>query len=175
MTLLHPERERAGDAYEELRRILIRFFRWRGGRVAEELADETLQRVAVKCTEGESIANIRGFTLGVARLVLLEEYKNRQREHDALGQWQRESPRIGQAEDVDEREVCLQRCLAALADEERELVLAYYSHGESSKSESRRALARVAGLTVNALRIRAHRLRERLESCIRSCLKDDVK
>jgi hypothetical protein len=42
---LAPEPEIAGVRYEELRRQLIKFFEWRGSFIADQLADETLNRV----------------------------------------------------------------------------------------------------------------------------------
>src|SRR4030095_8986131 len=43
---LDPDPDRAGAAYEALRRALVKFFDWRGARVPEEGADETLDRLA---------------------------------------------------------------------------------------------------------------------------------
>ncbi|HEV8367877.1 MAG TPA: hypothetical protein VGQ39_08000 [Pyrinomonadaceae bacterium] len=40
---LDPDREQAGEKYEELRRTLIRFFEWRGAPYPEEHADENLE------------------------------------------------------------------------------------------------------------------------------------
>ncbi|MEJ7712917.1 MAG: hypothetical protein WKF84_24510 [Pyrinomonadaceae bacterium] len=67
---LDADRERAGDKYEELRRILIRFFEWRGAPFPEEQADETFNRVARRLDEGVKIKNIGGYCYEVARLVV---------------------------------------------------------------------------------------------------------
>src|SRR5204863_6195928 len=43
---LDPDRERAGELYETIRRKLIRLFEWRGCACPEDLADETFNRGA---------------------------------------------------------------------------------------------------------------------------------
>jgi hypothetical protein len=48
---LHPDREQAGERYESIRCSLIRFFSARGFSNPEELADETIDRVARKIDE----------------------------------------------------------------------------------------------------------------------------
>src|SRR5262245_52537956 len=80
MDRLDADRERAGERYEELRRTLLRFFEWRGASFPEERADETLNRVARKLDEGMAIAEIGQYSMGIARLVLLEAFKS----HDRL-------------------------------------------------------------------------------------------
>jgi hypothetical protein len=67
-------------AYERIRTRLCKFFAWRGAHAAEELADETLTRVAVKLTESERYAERpEAFVLGVARMIHLEWRKRQGR------------------------------------------------------------------------------------------------
>ena len=63
---LDPDRERAGEKYEDLRRTLIKFFEWRGAPFPEEQTDETFNRVARKLDEGIEIKNIGGYCYEVA-------------------------------------------------------------------------------------------------------------
>src|SRR5437016_1109609 len=72
---LDPDRERAGEKYEDLRRTLIRYFEWRGAPFPEEHTDETFNRVARKLSEGIEIKNVGGYCYEVARLVCLEAWK----------------------------------------------------------------------------------------------------
>src|SRR5262245_46662758 len=74
---LDPDRDRAGEQYETLRHILIRFFEWRGAPFPEEHADETFDRVSRKLAAHLEIANIGGYCYEVARLVCLEALKGR--------------------------------------------------------------------------------------------------
>ncbi|MFL6230009.1 MAG: hypothetical protein ACJ741_14655, partial [Pyrinomonadaceae bacterium] len=48
LTWLDSDREQAGKKYEDIRSSLIKIFTWRGVAEAEELADETINRVARK-------------------------------------------------------------------------------------------------------------------------------
>jgi hypothetical protein len=76
LAILDPDPETAGGKYEQLRRKLIKFFEWRGSFISDELADETLNRLARKIDEGEEIEkNVFALSLGIARFVLLETLK----------------------------------------------------------------------------------------------------
>ncbi|MGH9902801.1 MAG: hypothetical protein ACRD68_13415, partial [Pyrinomonadaceae bacterium] len=64
---------------------------------------------------------------------------------------------------------CFERCLQSLDHDRRALILEYYHGKQRDKIENRRALAARFGLTINALSIRACRIRDRLESCVGEC------
>src|SRR6185503_14895845 len=72
---LDADRERAGQHYEELRRLLIRFYEWRRAPFPEDHADETIDRVARKLNDGVVIDNLKAYCYEVARLVFLEVQK----------------------------------------------------------------------------------------------------
>jgi hypothetical protein len=55
--------------------------------------------------------------------------------------------------------------------ENRELILDYYRGEQRAKIERRSELATRLGLTMNALGIRACRIRSKLETCVRTCAK----
>src|SRR5215813_10489090 len=79
-------RESGSEKYLEIRGNLTRFFEWRGCSFPEDHADETINRIARKIEEGEQILNPQGYAMGVARLLLLEILKSRQREQSALNE-----------------------------------------------------------------------------------------
>src|SRR5262245_30762136 len=83
LACLDGDRDAAGHKYIELRGNLVRFFEWRGCAFPEDHADETINRVAKRVSEGEEIRNPAAYFLGVGRLVLLEVYKEREKEHQA--------------------------------------------------------------------------------------------
>jgi DNA-directed RNA polymerase specialized sigma24 family protein len=173
---LHPERERAAEKYEAIRQRLRRFFRWRGARWPDELTDETIDRVARRLAGGEVIrAQDAGrYFLGVARNVLRESWqRERQRgqEHDAAALAEHLAAGAGAAEEnAEARLECLDGCLAELPAETRELLLRYYRGEAGAKIEERRMLAMQLGVSPGTLRIRLHRLRLRLEGCVRKCM-----
>lgn len=167
---LDADRERAGEAYESVRHKLVKFFEWRGADSPEEQADETINRVARKVEEGEEIRNLGAYFLGVARLVLLEVFKEREGKRAALELLPEPEPATEEDERAAQRRTCFESCLQSLARESRELIIEYYSEEKSAKIELRRNLAERLGIPLNALRIRAHRIRSRLEECVRECL-----
>lgn len=171
---LDPDRDRAGEAYEALRRRMLKFFEWRGASRPEELTDETIDRVCSRIAAGEEIrAEDPGrYFHGVARNVLRESWK---REPEAPLNEERlpgglTSPLEGQTSLDERRSGCLQSCLDALPPETARLLLDYYRESGGTKIGRRRDLAAVLGIGPVALRLRLHRLRGRLEACVRHCL-----
>jgi DNA-directed RNA polymerase specialized sigma24 family protein len=171
---LHADRDRAAEKYEEMRQRLRRFFRWGGARWPDELTDDTLDRVARRVAGGEVIRSpdVGRYFLGVARNVLRESWQRERRQEydpaalaDQLADGTTASEQARQA-----RLDCLDRCLAELPSEARDLVLHYYRGEGASKIEDRRLLAAQLGVSQATLRIRLHRLRLRLEACVRKCM-----
>jgi DNA-directed RNA polymerase specialized sigma24 family protein len=68
---------------------------------------------------------------------------------------------------------CLDQCLAELNDPHRELILRYHEGEKGIRIRNRIRLARELGMELNALRIRAHRIRAALQKCVRDCLTKD--
>jgi DNA-directed RNA polymerase specialized sigma24 family protein len=65
--------------------------------------------------------------------------------------------------------VCLEKCLEQLDPLNRRIITRYYIGSERVKIDNRRELAESLGLSMNAVTIRASRVRTRLEACIRRC------
>lgn len=176
LSQLGPDREQAGERYEAVRRKLVRLFEWRGCAAPEDLADETINRVARRLAEGVELrsADPYGYFCGVAHLLYKEVLRRASREHRALegsGEVLLPTPLpvIPEEEPGDRRLDCLRRCLAALPPDQRDLVLRY--HQGESNIRNRKALSQELNVPMNALRIRVHRVRRKLESCLESCLK----
>jgi len=172
LACLDADREVAAEKYEDLRRVLIRFFEWRGAPFPEEHTDETFNRVARKLGTGIEIRNIGGYCYEVARLILHETFKSPERQHDSFDAVKMELPVRPLGDDVEEKEMrlsCLDDCLATLPDDGRDLILEYYR--DLVHVDHRRALATRLGLRREALANRAQRLRDKLEQCVRRCLK----
>lgn len=159
-----------GERYLEMRRRLVAYFDRKRCSSPHDLADETLTRVARRLEEEGAITDAvpAQYCYIVARYVFLEHLRSVGRRAEFDG------PALASPADplaVDERPfACLDRCLDALASEDRSLILAYYASNEGNRIEARRTLARQRGLTSNALSIRACRVRARLEACVRECL-----
>lgn len=165
------DRNRAGAQYEKIRSRLVRLFEWRGLASPEDLADETLNRVARRILEGIEVRSTDpyGYFCGVAHLLFKEVLRRAARERAAVEReiW----PSISEAEELeaDDRLLCLRRCLGQLTEDQRILVLRY--HQEDDHIRSRQTLSQDLGIPMNALRIRVHRIRRKLEDCVRACLR----
>lgn len=169
MAGLDEDPERAGERYEILRRKLMKFFEWRGSTNADELADETINRLVRKVEEGEDIRNLFAYSSGMARLVWLEALKRQERARGAIEELHAASQYS--AETGSQRIECFELCLEGLPPENRALILDYYRAEKSSKIKLRKQLAEKLGTPINALRIRAHRIRLQLERCVGDCLR----
>jgi RNA polymerase sigma factor (sigma-70 family) len=169
LSFLDADRDQAGLKYEGLRCRLLKFFEWRGCSAREDLADETLNRLAKNIAAGEQILNLGAYCSGVARNVFLEALRTRNRELNAI----RSSPESGAnvRDEIAERRLeCLNECLKELTEENRRLFLQYHQGEKSARIEARERLAKELGIPLNALRIRAHRIRAKLESCVEQCV-----
>ena len=169
---LAPDPETGGRKYEELRRQLIKFFEWRGSYLPDELADETLNRLARKIDEGAEIEkNVTALALGIARFVFLESSRhpeNRRVEMEELTSLAA-TPEY-RAEDDDLWLLCLKECLQGISKRNRELIIEYYQEEKSAKIDIRKTLAARQGISLNALFSRTKRIRDKLEQCVTRCL-----
>jgi RNA polymerase sigma factor (sigma-70 family) len=170
---LDPDYEAASEKYILLRRNLVRYFEGRGCPFAEDHADEAINRLAKKLDEGEEVRDINGYLYGIARLLLLEIYKEREKEEKAL----KELPSLrlvvsnpAEAEETESRLECLNHCLDTLPAGGRQLITDYYQGDQQSRIENRKRLGEALGIPNQALRSRAVRIREKLEACLSACL-----
>ena len=164
---LAPDREVAAQEYERVRRMLLNFFGWRGCPSPDEPADETLDRVARKLDEGVPVEHVHRYIYGVARRVFTDWTRQRDRERDMLAEWRPADASSGVDED---RSACLAECLPRLSPDGRELLAEYYQGPGRVYLKRRKLIAERLGITEGALRVRAHRARTEIESCISECV-----
>lgn len=173
---LDPDTDSASAKYEDLRVRVTRIFQWKGcpDSEADALADLTLDRIAAKLSQGENIENVNAYAAAVVRFVWLEH--QRKRKEDAAGDDLPEvavQPDLTVFDDADERMRCLRKCMAEIAGSEndRRLILGYYDTEAGGKNkDNRRQLAEIFGISMSALKVRACRIRARLEACINDCV-----
>jgi DNA-directed RNA polymerase specialized sigma24 family protein len=168
LSQLDIDRQQAGAKYERLRRKLIKFFEWRGCNFPEDLADETINRLAMNLEAGERIDNFEAYCAGVARHVFLESLRAR-RQEGALKTLPNSA--AASSDESDRRWECLERCVRQLSPDRFQLIVQYCQENEGARIKARRDLAAQLGLPMNALRIRAHRIRAALESCVQDCMR----
>lgn len=157
-------------AYESLRRRLIQFFRLHDPANADDLADTALDRLARRIHEGTEVISVPSYALGIARMVLHEAHARAARQHLA----EADPTLVPEPEDADEAAsaesllAALQSCLDAAGAAARHLILSYYGDDGAGRIATRQKLAAECGISLNALRNRALRLREALETCVRT-------
>jgi DNA-directed RNA polymerase specialized sigma24 family protein len=166
-----------GERYVDIRDRLVHYFARRNCLAPDDLADETLNRVARRLEELGSIEDIAParYCYIVAKFVLLESLRRRARQPEIT--WgddhKTEALQTSRTDDTtverDRTLACLERCLEARTPSERALILDYYRTESAHASVQRKRVAERLGLTANSLAIRACRIRSRLESCVRAC------
>lgn len=161
---LDPNREKAGEKYECIRLRLIKIFACRGCYEPEDLADETINRVSKRLKEIASTysGDPARYFYGVANKVHLEHVRRKPLPVPPA------PPEP--SEDIEKEFECLERCIQQLTANNRELVLQYYQQEKRAKIDHRKILADQLGIALNALRIRACRIRASLQKCVQSCV-----
>lgn len=167
LSWLDKDREIAGQKYEDIRFRLIKIFQARGCFEAEELADESLDRlikksdVLMETYQGDPAL----YCYGIAQNVFLEFTRKPKTEEL--------SDSISQKIDVEELQEdyeCLNKCLKKLGLEERYIIRKYYEGEKRAKIELRKELEEELKITNQYLRVRVSRIRKILQKCIQNCM-----
>ena len=162
---LSADSERAGEEYERLRFRLCRFFSLRHCNFADDLADETINRVILKIST-EEIENKLAYCLGVAKNVYRESLR-KERTHLDIDE-------VTIAVNTPERRSfsseCLDKCLERLSSESRDLLLDYFSETKHKKIELHQRISQSLKMTQTALRMRVMRGKKKLQSCVHECM-----
>jgi DNA-directed RNA polymerase specialized sigma24 family protein len=108
-------------------------------------------------------------------LLYLEIHKELEKER-RIAAAQAEVPPMSaaQSEDNELRVECLRGCVDRLPADNRELILLYYEGEKSAKITNRKRLTEQLQVNVSTLRMRALRIRERLMSCVETCVSQKV-
>jgi RNA polymerase sigma factor (sigma-70 family) len=169
-----------GERYLEMRRRLVSYFTRRNRPSADDLADETLNRVARTLAQSGVIETKppARYCYVVARFVMLEDIRS-ERKQAPLDEARapdasrsRSLSLVASDEGLALREQrldCLDRCLDQLRLDQREIIVEYYRDDGRQKIERRRELAARLGISMNALGIRVLRIRDTLSTCVESC------
>jgi len=180
---LDHDRQTAAEKYERIRKRLANFFEYRGCSSPDDYADITINCAAKKLEEGSRIysSDPLSFFLGIARNFLLEYWEQAPKRAASLDHLSVvEHPRVDAIETIEREEdlnrseaelKCLEECLEETGGENRELIVGYYIGEKGQKIRNRKRLAAQLDIAPAALRLRAFRLRARLERCVKTCFK----
>lgn len=160
------DRDSAGRKYLSIQAGLTRIFVREGFARAEDFTDEVINRVIKRLPEIRTnyVGEPACYFWGVLRNVLREIIRSKEiaTEEIPVG-----SIRITNKSDEYE---CLMRCLQFLDAEKRDLILDYHVYEGHDKIETHKTMAEEQGITENALRGQAHRIRVKLEECVLKCV-----
>ena len=161
--LLAPDRDAAVERYVTVWRGLVKMFASRRCPEAEDLADETMFRVARKTrTLKKYEGDFALYIYRVGRFIYLEWLRRNREPPDPPP-----PPPPPDEEALD----CLDECLKGLPGDDREIADEYYRHEGRKRIDNRKRVAEKFGLSANALRIRALKLRAQLRGCVEECLR----
>jgi DNA-directed RNA polymerase specialized sigma24 family protein len=172
-----------GQTYLDMRQRLVAYFDRRNRPFPDDLADETLNRIAWTLDEDGTIAVTppARYCYAVARFVLFEDTRRREHANVSLSgprrldTWTHGASRPdadaerAECAERDRQFDCLDRCVQTLTGAQQTLILDYYRDERRAKIDRRRALAERLGITMNALAVRACRIRDTLEACVEEC------
>jgi DNA-directed RNA polymerase specialized sigma24 family protein len=153
---LNPDRERAAEIYERLRREITNYFFRHGCTDPEFLAAKTLDRAATRILEGAVIVSEIKYCYGIARNVLHEYLRSLKATYDP--------PAYRDAAEVERDTDCMRQC-AQRHVKSYELVVEYLSQTEQMKLQ----MAERLRLSIQGLRTRIHRARKTLQKCLSKC------
>lgn len=168
---LDSDRNAAGRKYEMIRERLIKIFYGNGCFAAEEMADETIDRVSRKVEtlsaayQGEPSL----YFYAVAKKVFLEF--NKQPKPEELPQHLSGKESQVEAEAEADYNRCLKECLAKIPAQQAQLIIAYYAGEKQAKIKQRKKLAESLGISEQGLRVRALRIRQNLHKCVSGCVR----
>jgi DNA-directed RNA polymerase specialized sigma24 family protein len=157
--------DRAGQLYESIRWRLIAILAARGCHIPEELADEIIDRVARR------VADIEASYTGDKAIYFLGVMNNVH--HEYLRRPLVPRLVVASNDEVQIKEqtyVCLDRCLEKLSPHAREIIQQYYAADKRAKIGLRKRIAAKFGVTGSNLRLRALRIRAKLQTCIEHCM-----
>lgn len=168
---LAPDPERAGEKYEQIRRGLIKIFQCRGSVIPEELTDETINRVAGKMGEiaNSYIGEPASYFYAVADKIYLEYLRTASAQLRPLPAEVAEKKHS--SEELELKYECLEECLDRLPAYKREIIHAYYGHGQTGREKiaRRKEMAERLGIGTSLLWLKAHRIRQNLKKCVSQC------
>jgi len=136
----------------------------RGCTLAEELADETIDRVARR------VSDIQATYVGDKAIYFLGVMNNVHHEYLRRPSMPRVIETNEESNAREQIHVCLDRCLEKLTPYARQLIQRYYAADRQAKIDLRKVIARELGIKTSTLRLRALRIREKLQTCVESCL-----
>jgi len=156
--------------YQTIRTKLVRYFVCKGCLHPDELFDETVDILVGKIEECAECPNPLAYCYGVAKNVW-RQYNRQLKPVTLSGDIPSRQNQEGEMREQESR--CLERCLDQLSPRDRDLISQYHQSKGREKIEARKLQADDLG-GINALRVRACRIRKNLHVCVVKCVRQSV-
>lgn len=169
LSWLDADPDLAAEKYQNIRTRMVRLFVNRGCYEADELADETINRVTLRIPEiiDEYVGEPVSYFYGVANNVHLEWLRKQKKARPV--ELKEHGGSVEPPADPDPEFECLEKCLQKLTAPLRELIIDYYKGEKREKIEHHRYLADKWNMTINALQTKTCRIRANLRTCVELC------
>jgi DNA-directed RNA polymerase specialized sigma24 family protein len=120
----------------------------------------------------KTIERVEAFTLTVARYIASEFHARQKR---LQRQASPPAPSVSGEEKAREEILLgyLDDCMETLPEADRDLITGYYEHQGGEKIKQKKKIASSLGVSTGGLRIRAFRLRKKLEECVSRRMKQN--
>lgn len=160
---LEPDYSNFEKRYRQLRLKLVKFFAWRRCEDPESLADETISRTVKNIIEGEEIRTSKPYSYiyAIALNVFREYLREKSKREATFVSFPTDPSSI-----LENLYDCRKQCFQKLPAEKVRILQCYYSSGESKEK-----MAQSQGVTLNALRLQIHRIKNDLKACYQDCVK----
>ena len=164
---LNPDRDLAGRKYQTIHSGLVRIFVSKGFNDAEDLADETINRVIKRLPDIQDgfVGEPAYYFHGVARNIIRESSRRKEIPCGLIGIDAAPEPDESAGHDFD----CLGHCLERLPKNKRDLILSYYLYEGHAKIELHKNMAKRLNITEGAIRSRAYQIKLNLRGCMQQC------
>ena len=163
LSRLEPGYDSSDSKYMRFRHKLVKFFSWRRCEDPEGLADETISRLIRNLNKGQEIHadNAYSYIYAIALNLFKEYLREKKKDQQMVDNWLPPRTLI-----TDAIRDCRRLCLQKLSEDKLQLLESYYLD-----EKSREDLAYTQGVSLNALRLQVHRIKNELRSCYQECLK----
>ncbi len=161
--LLEPDAPSIDEGFRRCRLKLVKFFAWRRCEDPDNLADETMSRLLKNVHSGQEILSDKpySYVYAIATYVFMEHLRAKHKGEVII-----DIDEVEQIAGSGATDDCQTQCLDQLSAEKRELLAQYYLD-----YDQRNAIAEKQGLTLNALRLKVHRMKHALKRCWEDCRK----
>lgn len=166
---LSENRDESAREYHDIQNRLILYFSARGCVDAENLADQTIDRIAEKISSEnfEYEGNKMKYFYGFARNIYHEYLRHKDIAlNEEILEDESQMVELPTEEEISQTQKYLNDCLSKLNRKDKKLILIYYNAKTGREKEYREKVAKKYKISTNSLRVKIFRLKKIIEDCV---------